>query len=317
MSKKDRNDLVIKRLENDCDIFEKGVSSHWVEHLEGFEYQNGHFTGKGLPDGRGGDDQSVFHEVIHRLFLVPFRLQGRRLAKYKDIVKIAEYCHKNRETSMRLGTLRQVMTLAFLEEKIDVSRITAPMVVIGDGFGIMASILLLRTASLDIYKSSKVVVVNIVKNLLVDAVYIKKSVPDVEFALVENDEEYGDALQNDNINCILIKADDAEVISNQSIGILINICSMQEMNPDIIGLYFDYIRNSSSPDTYFYCANRVHKVLPDGTIVDFVDYPWHPKDQILIDELCPWHQIYYSPRRFPFFFRYNGPIQHRLIKCFK
>ena len=65
---------------------------------------------------------------------------------------------------------------------------------------------------------------------------------------------------------------------------------MQEMNSNNILEYFDSIRKSKNLKTYFYCANRVEKVLPDGTTVNFFEYPWHSKDEILIDELCPWQQ---------------------------
>lgn len=61
----------------------------------------------------------------------------------------------------------------------------------------------------------------------------------------------------------------------------------------------------------FYCCNREEKILPDGTIVRFKDYPWSPQDDVLDDAACPWHQQYYSARP-PFIHPYDGPIRHRL-----
>ncbi|MBI3608068.1 MAG: hypothetical protein HY207_08885 [Nitrospirae bacterium] len=69
---------------------------------------------------------------------------------------------------------------------------------------------------------------------------------------------------------------------------------------------------ASQRQLVFYCCNREEKTLPDGTVTCFAAYPWHEGDQILVDELCLWHQFYYVLR--PLFFRpYDGPIRHRLV----
>lgn len=156
------------------------------------------------------------------------------------------------------------------------------------------------------------IVINLTPNLLVDAVFIKKSVPNMDIVLAENATEYSDALESNDLRTVLIQADKAELIRYGKISLVINIASMQEMNHGCIQEYFNFIRTSKISATYFYCENRVEKTLPDGTIVKFVEYPWHPKDQILTDGLCPWHQYYYCPRP-PFYFPYGGPTQHRLV----
>ena len=89
-----------------------------------------------------------------------------------------------------------------------------------------------------------------------------------------------------------------------------NVASMQEMNPEVITQFFATLRGIAGP-LAFYCCNREEKMLPDGTIVRFADYPWHSGDKVLDDALCPWHQRYYSARP-PFIHSYDGPIRHRL-----
>jgi hypothetical protein len=59
--------------------------------------------------------------------------------------------------------------------------------------------------------------------------------------------------------------------------------------------------------------NRQEKRLPDGTMSVFKKYPWLLGDELLVDELCPWHEFYYSTRP-PFFRRYDGPNMHRFVK---
>jgi hypothetical protein len=97
------------------------------------------------------------------------------------------------------------------------------------------------------------------------------------------------------------------------IDMVINIASMQEMDPPIVSSYFDNIRALSRVrKLLFYCCNRQEKKLPDGTISRFADYPWGDDDQIIVDSLCPWHQNYYSIIP-PFYRAYDGPHSHRLI----
>ena len=83
------------------------------------------------------------------------------------------------------------------------------------------------------------------------------------------------------------------------------------MNPDVIARYFGVLR-SIPRRVMFYCCNRVEKVLPDGTVVRFQDYPWSAQDAVQDDGLCPWTQQYYSWRA-PFVHRFDGQVRHRLV----
>ena len=95
----------------------------------------------------------------------------------------------------------------------------------------------------------------------------------------------------------------------------VNSASMQEINPEIIEKYFEYMRKSSSSTPYFYCCNRIKKSLPDGTVVEFFNFPWRDEDDILIDELCPWYQKGPVPGILPpYWMPFDGPIQHRFLK---
>ena len=58
------------------------------------------------------------------------------------------------------------------------------------------------------------------------------------------------------------------------------------------------------------------KILPDGTVIRFMDYPWDAAEEILIDEPCPWYQKYPSPKP-PFWKPFDGTFLHRLIKLNK
>jgi hypothetical protein len=111
---------------------------------------------------------------------------------------------------------------------------------------------------------------------------------------------------------IFLEAEKYEMLTGMPIDLFINISSMQEMNYNVINKYFDLMRSSTSESVYFYCCNRVEKILPDGSVVRFAEYSWN-NCNIIFDELCPWYQKY--PISIPPFWRpFDGPIQHRLVQ---
>jgi putative sugar O-methyltransferase len=305
-------DEIFMVLKNELDLSEKSISSHWVEYLKDFQYKNGEFSGRGLPEGKGSR-RTKLQRAGEYIFQTPFRRQGKQFSEFNKVLQCANRLHKERNTSLQLGTLRQVLSLAFLQKHIALDQFTDPIVVIGDGFGIMSSLLLSYLSG----STPKIVVVNLTQNLLIDTVFIKKSIPFVNICLVKNAVEYHEAVEDSAINVICIQADNAQLISGEAIGLAINISSMQEMSHSVISGYFDFMRTSPNQKTYFYCANRIEKKLPDGTIVNFFKYPWNSKDQIMIDDLCPWQQYYYNYKRPPFYFRYDGEHQHRLALMHK
>ena len=294
-------------LKKESVFHERSISSHWIEYLRDFNYEKGSFS-KGLGDGRGGEINK-FKTLVNYILQTPFRRQGAKFSKFNEILQHAYEIHKERRTSLRLGTLQHVLSLALIEEEINLDQIKDPILVIGDGFGIMTSLLL---SYLPNFKS-KFVCINLNKNLLIDAFFIKESVHFSNICLVKNSLDYHKALKDSEVNVICLQADNAHLISGGAIGLAINISSMQEMNPPIIAQYFNFIRNSPNQNSYFYCSNRLEKILFDGTIVNYFKYPWDPKDQFIVDELCPWHQYYYTPKKLPFYFPFNGAVQHRLV----
>jgi len=89
---------------------------------------------------------------------------------------------------------------------------------------------------------------------------------------------------------------------------------MQEMHPEIIQQYFEFMRQSSV-DSFFYCLNREKKILPGGEVVCFDEYPWG-EAEVLLDEYCPFYQ-YFPSNTPPFCREFDGPSRHRLVKLDK
>lgn len=220
--------------------------------------------------------------------------------------------------SYDLDVLRQVLTISFLHARAPGKfNETAMCCVIGDGFASMSTLLLASKSA------GRVVLVNLTKTLLVDLWYLKLWMGSEKFEncvdLVVDETGLAQALEKpmaraDGVRQVIaVQASDHQLLQQCSIDVVINIASMQEMDPPVVKAYFDDMRAvAHKRDLLFYCCNRQEKKLPDGVVTRFADYPWRVDDQILVDGLCPWHQYYYSTRP-PFYRPYDGPHMHRLV----
>ena len=255
-----------------------GMSSHWRKYHSSFRFTGNGF--KGLQGFGGSRPPSRGVRLIFERYLQrKFRRIGDQWSGFVEIDRLAQLMTRKQDRAYDIDVLRQVLTLAFLGRHVpgDAGQMET-VCVIGDGFGTMASLLL--GAEL----AKQVVVVNLTKTLLVDLWYLRLCLGDEPF---ESDVE-------------LVTGDTAP-----------------EMDPPVILKYFEDLRGSAgSGGLLFYCCNREEKRLPDGTVTRFSEYPWLETDQILVDELCPWHQQYYTFRP-PFYRSYDGPIRHRLVNLSK
>ncbi len=290
---------------------DSSASSHWQKYHESFSFIDGHFEGL---VGFGGSRKPRFFifRLLELLMQLKFRKMGGVNFRLND--QLAQGMALKQNRTYDLDLLRQSLTVSFLQTKVpDFMTPNSTVCVIGDGFSSMTSLLLQSKSA------GKVVLINLNKTLLVDLCYLKLWMGDSVFEksvdLVTNKAELDDALSKQVCgtgNVIAIQAVNQDLLEHCPIELVINIASMQEMDPPIIDKYFRSMRAIKSKKILFYCCNRIQKKLPDGTVTKFKDYPWSADDEIVVDELCPWHQEFYSFRP-PFFRKYDGPIQHRLV----
>ena len=291
-----------------------GESSHWRKYHSAFK-----FTGIGFEglQGFGGSQQpySGPRLWLHLLLQRPFRRMGITFPKFKLIDKLARDITTRQRRGYDLDVLRQVLTLSFLNKYAsNALQSHATVCVIGDGFASMTALLLASSIA------GRVVLVNLTKTMLVDLWYLKLGMGEKTFesnvVLVSDKEELMRALLKEipqGGQVISIQAKDHELLRLCPVDIALNIASMQEMDPPVISAYFDDLRAIGSyRQLAFYCCNREEKLLPDGEVTRFSEYPWNSSDQIIVDELCPWHQQHYV-FRIPAYRLYDGPIRHRLV----
>ncbi|MCP4652320.1 MAG: putative sugar O-methyltransferase [Candidatus Omnitrophica bacterium] len=301
------NDEAISRLAVLANNLEEGRSSHWQFYLKDFSFNDGNFSGM---KGFGGNRKYNFSiNFVHHLMQKPYYRWGQKNL-IQEICKSGKAIAKKQGRCFDLDQLRQALTLAFLMEKISLNELSGNICIIGDGFANLTNMLL---SCLPSNKITKIICVNLTPVLAVDIACILKANKGVSLALVENADQMQLALRDKKVSVIALQADNCELLSGSPIGLAANIASFQEMNPEIIDQYFRILRASKIINPYIYCCNRVEKMLPDGTVTRFFDYPWRSDDEIIVDELCPWQQKYYKCMP-PAYYLYDGPAQHRLAR---
>lgn len=283
-------------------------SSHWDHYHSKFDYKDGKFSGI---EGFGSNRQTFtgIRKMAHRLLQTPFRSMGKKFLDFESIDKLAVNILNKQKKGYDLSTLRQVISLAYLNDK-KVVKTNGTTCVIGDGFGSMTCLLFANN-------QQRVISVNLSKTLLMDLWQIKHFLGDEfkEVILVTEKDDIPDVLlkTQGRPSVVAIEAENHELIRLFPLDLSINIVSMQEMNPETVEEYFYDLSIATQQGGTFYCCNREEKNLPDGTKVIFSNYPWHMSQKFLEDELCPWNLKYYNLVP-PFYHHYDGPIRHRLVK---
>ena len=285
-------------------------SSHWDKFHKDFSFFRGEFTGV---DGFGSNEKKYtgLRKLVHLLFQASFDRMGKKFHTFDSINNTSKSILDAQDKGRSLDVLRQVITLAYLSDRKAITK-NGLSCVIGDGYATMTSLLLKSS-------NQRVVLVNLTKTLLMDLWQLKLLLGDnfeSSVALVTDRDSMQSVISKVEGAplVVAVKAEDHQLIQFCPIDLTINIASMQEMNPEFVAEYFYDISIASKKNGgLFYCCNRERKVLPDGTMVVFEEYPWHLSDETLEDELCPWHQKYYNIK-FPFYHNYDGPIRHRLVK---
>ena len=298
----DAIDILSKKI----DKTDPAESSHWKKYHKNFKYNDGVLTGI---QGFGGSQSpySGLKKTLHYLFQKRYRNLGEQYDKFKFIDLKAKQITFKQRRAYDLDVLRQTLSVAMLSSYENVLGNENKVLIIGDGFGSLSSILLASNLS------NQIILVNLTKTLLVDLIYLKKWMGETKFdnsvVLIDSEKDVKSIQSSKSI--VAIEASKHKIIRNFKIDTAISIASMQEMNPSMVESYFKDLSYISKKKLYFYCCNREEKILPDSTISRLEDYPWNKGDSIILDELCPWHQNYYTIFP-PMYKKYDGPHRHQL-----
>ena len=295
----------IKFLSKSINSKEKVSSSHWNFLHKNFKYENGNLSGL-IGFGAITKPHRGFLKKTHLMFQWIFRKMAKDIVLFNKIDKKANKITSFQNRANNLDVIRQSLTISFLNQKINFNRIEN-VIVIGDGFATMTSLLIENKLVERVY------FINLRKTLLVDLIYLKKAIGDKRFereTAIINSKDSINSLKSKH-KYVAIEAENYELLEYINKDLVINIASFQEMSKQVIDNYFKFIYNKSGKHFYFYLCNREEKELPDGEKIKFKNYNFESDDQILENELCPWHQYFYMKYP-PFFKKFDGPTRHQL-----
>ncbi len=291
-------------------------SSHWklyhqsakVEFIDG---KIAKLTGLGFGDLQ---IKSFSYRILSWLTTLSYMAQLSNKDELIELIGVSHRVLKRMGLYFTYDCFRQLCAWHLISQKLKNKR-NLKIINIGDGYGFLSAFIK------EMMPDAKICLVDLGKTLLFQAHYCFSAHSNYSHALV-SDLSQPD-IQNITADFIYCPAELLLNLENFSFDVAINISSMQEMTPEVIGGYFDFLRQHLSKDNLFYCCNREEKRLPAGEITRFLLYPWHKNDVHLVDEDCPWYRYFFSwrkaangPRlwniRIPLVNFFDGLIRHRL-----
>lgn len=298
----DRDALEFLVLQSDAP--EETRSSYWEQERQTFSVDaHGHVEGRTVMGLNAGQDPWP-KRSLHWALQSPFRAMGARYPDHRRLQELGRLISARQGRPYWLDAIRQVLSLSFILKHLSLRDRGAVTLVIGDGFGLMTSLVLLA------FPERRVITVNLTKSLLLDLVNVRKAVADIGLALPRSPNELAATLDDAQAKLIAVRADDAKIIEGAPIDLAINIASMQEMTLPVVAQYFDILRRCCSDQIAFYCCNRIQKQHYDGPGPNFHDYPWRDGDRILAEGKSWWNQLYYN--KTPPFWHYRWGA-HRVV----
>ena len=238
-----------------------------------------------------------------------YRKVTMKIKSFHPIHAAAKELMQELAFSPTFDTWKCAVILATLQDHWDTNRLSPKVFAcIGDGHGFLSALIH------RIIPDSRIYCIDLPKTLIFQVVTHQRADPVAKFSLLP-------AMAPSAVSFVL-----PQHVENipDNIDCCINVASMQEMNPFSIESYFKFLRKRSTPSSRFYCVNREKKVLPDGEVCEFSNYPWHKKDRIFIDGPCEYYKHFisritqpYGPRllgvRIPFVNYFDGIHLHRLV----
>lgn len=292
-------------------LSDPNYSSHWIEHTKNRRLVGGRKI-------RGMDGFGTKYRRIPFLQFLHNRAQREVFDEYQEVskshfFKLGQRVAKLQRRLFDGDMLRHVYTLDFLcnnyfnqsSQKSSADNSTAVVCVIGDGRTNFTSL------ALESRVFGKVIHVNLPEILLADLDLLERMKISGKIQLASNREELLAQLKDSTTSLILVRAQDAEILTKVGVDLFVNIASMQEMTLEVINRYFSIIESN---ECYFYFCNREFKRLYGGEMFSFFDLPWE-RFRVLFHEECGWHLGHYTLKNWKLLGKrkYDGVVLHRVL----
>lgn len=287
------------------------TSSHWRQFGQQTQVQK---IGDRL-DLRGvgfGDlySDKWHHRVMHAACRFSYRPVSQRVSHFSKTWKMAKQIAREAGFGKTYDLWRYAMVLGVLADHWVANDLKPKtFTLIGDGYGVLGALIHRWIPDARLYY------IDLPKILIFQVSTQEKLHPQKSKTLL------APGISPQQIN--FVTPEHIQCVSEE-IDCAINMASMAEMDPKVTAGYFRFLRERSSPDSLFYCINRRLKVLPDGEVADFLQYPWSSKDTVYLDGPCPFYTHFLSVRsavrgpkwmgmRVPFVNYFDEEHYHRLV----
>ncbi len=231
--------------------------------------------------------------------LSPYRINHKELAlTNKDIIKNMIELYDFHNKNFKFPINDQII-IAYYFRNLLISFIKKEpndVLEIGGGNGNFMSILLLT------FNQKNTYMIDLPESIVNAFVFLSSNFPNVKILLPDEIEDISNEFKynEDMKKIIFLTPQQVNTIPESKIDITINTHSFQEMNQMEIKNYFHFIQKKSKNKGLFFCVNRVEKIptselsyveIQNSKPNRFYEYPWHKKNNMLIDEISRLHRI--------------------------
>jgi hypothetical protein len=238
-----------------------------------------------------------------------------RWKSYPQIWKMAKHLARDLQVGMTRHEWSSAVVLAILVDHLAAHQLSPKTVaLIGDGDGFLGALMCRWFSD----TAMKIYSIDLPKILIFQAQTYERADPRRTLSVLLPGRPATPA------EVTLVHPDAIEQIACD-VDCAISVVSLQEMNEFSVRRYFDFLRRRSTPQSRWYCVNRVRNTLPGGEVSDFFRYPWRDDDEVFLDGPCPYlthffdqHQYPNGPRLFgarvPLVNYFDGRAWHRLVR---
>ena len=299
------NFIMLYKMYGNKELDIQEVSDHWIQFgsktkmVISNDEKYIHINPVGFDDYKKSNILNNFLNIPVKIYLKKYRKQLNKKI-YEKLLNAINLQGR----VLSFNCFKQALSLnKILENDVDLN--SSKIAIIGDGNGFLGILLKL------LFPKIKIVQINLGKILLFDYLFSANSMIFDKLNIVLKKNDY----INDS-DCYFVPSNLVADISPKDIDIFFNIASMQEMKPVIIKKYFDLMRSQNTRKTFFYCCNRINKILSDGSNSSFDNYNWIENDKIIFDENCFWYNQAPMSRP-PFIKKFDGPHKHKYVELGK
>ena len=151
---------------------EDGRSAYWNRQVDGFSVDADGAVAGTTVLGSVSAKTGPLHSAAHWMLQYPYRRMGRGFGAYGECQRLGRDIAGRQGRQFTHDMMRQALSLALIRQHVDLNNPGDCNLVIGDGYGVMASLLM------EGVPHRRCITVNLTKPLLLDLACIRRALPE-------------------------------------------------------------------------------------------------------------------------------------------